>query len=210
MEELPDSVRKIDGQKYMEDNEGNLCPLANIKEVDLLRHEMVRELMHGALGVQERIKSFKRYVLNNLHSFVELSSEKYGARIGGRKGNVQFLSYDQRLKIQLQVSETLAFDERLQAAKMLIDGCLSEWAQDANANLKVLINDAFKVNRQGRIDIRRILGLRKLEITDERWQNAMQAIGESLSVQHSKEYVRFYIADEQGQYQAITLDIAGL
>ncbi|MEM9423830.1 MAG: DUF3164 family protein [Spirochaetota bacterium] len=208
--ELPEGKKEVEGQKYLLDGAGNLCPVENIKEVDLLRHELVRELMHGALGVQQKLRSFKRQVLDDLHSFVDLSSEKYGAKMGGRKGNVQFLSFDQRLKIQLHVQETLAFDERLQAAKALIDECLSAWSEGANQNLKVLVLDAFKVNKQGRIDTKRILSLRKLEIHDERWMRAMEAIGESLSVQHSKEYVRFYIADEGGIYHPISLDIAAL
>lgn len=208
--ELPDTNKELDGKKYMIDNEGNLCPYENIKEVDLLRHELVRELMHGALSVQQRLRSFKRQVLDELHSFADLSAEKYGAKLGGRKGNVQFFSFDQKLRIQIQVHETLQFDERLQAAKALIDECLSHWAEGANQNLRVLVLDAFKVNKQGRIDTKHILSLRRLEISDDRWKSAMEAISESLSVQHSKEYVRFYIADENGQYQPVSLDIAAL
>ncbi|WGK69461.1 DUF3164 family protein [Candidatus Haliotispira prima] len=208
--QLPEVKKELNGEMYMKDGAGNLCPLSNIKEVDLFRDELVQDLMLRAINVQEQLRSFKRLVLDNLHSFVELSAEKYGAKIGGKKGNVQFLSFDQTLKICIHVQEKLAFDERLQAAKILIDECLSDWSQNANTNLQVLITDAFKVNKQGRIDTRRILSLRKLEIHDPRWHRAMEAIGESLSVQHSKEYVRFYIADEQGQYEPVSLDIAGL
>lgn len=207
---LPTAEKEINGQKYMLDGQGNLCPLQNVREVDMLRHELVHELLGQALETQETLREFKRRVLADLHSFVDLSTEKYGAKIGGKKGNVQFLSFDSKLKIQLQVHETLAFDERLQAAKSLIDECLQDWAKGANANLQVLVSDAFKVNKQKRVDTKRILSLRKLEIHDERWQNAMSAIGESLSVQHSKEYVRFYIANERGEYMPVSLDIAAL
>ena len=208
--QLPTAETEINGQKYMLDGQGNLYPLKNIKEVDMLRHELVHELLGQALEAQKTLREFKRKVLDDLHSFVDLSTEKYNAKIGGKKGNVQFLSFDNKLKIQIQVHETLAFDERLQAAKSLIDECLQDWARGANANLQVLISDAFKVNKQQQVDTRRILSLRKLEIHDERWQNAMSAIGESLSVQHSKEYLRFYIANERGEYMPISLDIAAL
>ena len=209
-ENLPRAEAEINGEKYMINAEGNLCPIGNIKEVDLLRHELVHELLGGALDAREKLQAFKNKVLSDLHSFVELSTEKYGAKIGGKKGNVQFLSFDNKLKIMLQVHEKLAFDERLQAAKALIDECLQDWAKTANANLQLLVTDAFKVNKQKQVDTKRILSLRKLKIEDGRWQNAMNAIGESLSVQHSKEYVRFYIANEHGEYQPISLDIAAL
>ena len=207
---LPETLKEMDGTKYMIDGQGNLCPLGNIKEVDLLRDELVRELTEKAINTQEQLRLFKQQVLDNLRSFVDLSLEKYGAKIGGKKGNVSFFSFDQKIKIILQVHETLTFDERLQAAKALIDECLFDWTQSANANLQVLVADAFKVNKQGKIDTKRILSLRKLEIHDERWQKAMEAIGESLSVQHSKEYVRFYLQDAQGEYKAVSLDFAAL
>ena len=160
--------------------------------------------------MQQQLHNFKKQVLDNLHSFVDLSLEKYGTKLGGKKGNISFLSFDHNIKIILHVQETLVFDERLQAAKALIDECLFDWIQNANTNLQVLINDAFKVNNQGKIDTKRILSLRKLEIHDQRWQKAMEAIGESLSVQHSKEYVRFYLQDGNGEYKGISLDFAAL
>ena len=55
------------------------------------------------------------------------------------------------------------------------------------------------------------LGLRRLNISDEKWQMAMQAIGESLQVVGSKEYIRFYQrVGTTDKYEAISLDIASL
>jgi putative sulfate transport protein cysZ len=56
----------------------------------------------------------------------------------------------------------------------------------------------------------RILGLRRVEIQDSRWQNAMQAISESVQVVSSKAYVRLYErVGETDQYVPIALDVAG-
>ena len=69
---------------------------------------------------------------------------------------------------------------------------------------------AFQVDKEGRINTARILGLRRLEIKDERWQRAMRAIGESLRVRGSSSYVRLYERGEQGKMRAVTLDFAAL
>ena len=53
------------------------------------------------------------------------------------------------------------------------------------------------------------LALRRLDIRDEKWQKAMQAISESLQVVGSKEYIRFYErVGDSDQYQPISLDLA--
>ena len=55
-----------------------------------------------------------------------------------------------------------------------------------------------------------LLALRRHKIEDERWQRAMQAIGDSLQVLDSKAYVRVYERGKDGKYNAIPLDLAAL
>ena len=62
-----------------------------------------------------------------------------------------------------------------------------------------------------KINTGRVLALRRLDIRDEKWQKAMMAIGESLQVVGSKEYVRFYErVGDSDQYQPINLDVAAV
>ena len=55
-----------------------------------------------------------------------------------------------------------------------------------------------------------MLGLRRHDIKDEKWLQAMEAIAESINVVDSKSYVRFYERDKDGKYQAISLDFANV
>ncbi|HDL4195665.1 TPA: DUF3164 family protein, partial [Mannheimia haemolytica] len=45
---------------------------------------------------------------------------------------------------------------------------------------------------------------------DARWNQAMTAISDSVQVIGSKGYIRFYKRDENGKYQPISLDMAGV
>jgi hypothetical protein len=124
---------------------------------------------------------------------------------------VTFYSFDGSLKINLAIAENMQFDERLQAAKALIDECITEWTQGSRAEIQVLVQAAFQTDKEGNINTGRVLGLRRLDIKDPRWKTAMQAIGESLQVVGSKEYVRFYErVGDSDQYRAVVLDIAGV
>ncbi|MBS9435607.1 DUF3164 family protein, partial [Photorhabdus hainanensis] len=63
----------------------------------------------------------------------------------------------------------------------------------------------------GDINTGRVLGLRRLDIDDERWNKAMIAIGEALQVIGSKSYIRIYErVGDTDQYKPIPLDIAGV
>jgi hypothetical protein len=192
----------------MENAQGHLVPIEKIRQIDLERDSLVKEIVVKAKALSEQIAVFKHSTMGDIECFVELSAEKYNAKLGGKIGNVTLASYNGLYKIVRAIDERQVFDERLQAAKALIDECITEWAADSNANLRALINDAFQVDKQGRLNINRILGLRRLDIIDERWRNAMTAIGESLQVVDSKAYLRIYERQSDGSYEPLPLNVA--
>ncbi|MCW3482060.1 DUF3164 family protein [Neisseriaceae bacterium JH1-16] len=194
---------------YKQDGRGRLIPLAAIKPIDLARDELVAELVARARHTSEQLAAFKQHAFDDIAAFVELSAERYGAHLGGQKGNVSLVSFDGRYKVQRAIQDTLCFDEGLQAAKALIDACLHAWSEGAPGELRALINDAFDVDREGRISTARILSLRRLDIRDARWLQAMAALNDSVRVQCSKSYRCVYQRDEaSGDYRAIALDLA--
>lgn len=195
---------------YRENAHGCLVPEAQIKEIDKARDELVLEKVVKVKAMQAQLRSLKQELMGDIAAFVELSAERYGVKVGGDKGNITLQSYDGRYRIKRQTSETIAFDEGLRAAKALIDDCLEEWSRNSPSPLRVIVEQAFQINKEGRINTNAILGLRRHQIDDDRWNRAMQAISDSLQVLDSKAYVRVYERDDQGRYLPIPLDIAAL
>ncbi len=197
-----------DLSQYRQDAKGNLVPLANIKEIDLLRDELVMEIVGKAQTVQQQMAAFKADSMADIAAFVQLSADRYDVAVGGKKGNVTLHSFDGAYRVNLSMQDTLVFDEGLLAAKALIDECINEWTEGSRSELKTLINAAFQVDKEGNISTARVLGLRRLKIKDEKWQRAMEALSDSLQVHTSKQFVRVYKRDDAGEYQLVSLDIA--
>lgn len=197
--------------RYKKDSRGRLVPVESIKEVDLARDELVTQIVVDAMRVSETLRGFKERTLDDIEAFCELSAEKYDAPIGGTKGNITLTSFDGRFKVLRALQEQLVFDERLQAAKALIDECLDEWTGNTRKEIKTLIRDAFQVDKEGQISTSRVLTLRRLNFDDPRWARAMEAISDSLRVAASKTYIRVYERDEKtGKYKQIGLDLSGV
>lgn len=196
---------------YMQDAQGRLVATDMVKPIDITRDELVKALTAEAKKVSQLLAAFKADVFAQADGFVGLSAAQYGASLGGKKGNVTLHSFDGRYKVLVAVAENIAFDERLQAAKALIDKCIHEWSESARSELQVLVGDAFQTDKAGNINTGRILGLRRHDIQDPRWKQAMQAIGDSLQVVGSKRYVRFYErVGDSDQYVPISLDLASV
>lgn len=199
---------EIGGELYWKDANGNLKPDSLVKEVDKVRDELVRGFAQKAIEQSTALAKFKRSIFDDVGAFISLSAEKYGVKIGGAKGNVSLFTYDGEYKMQLAVQDHIRFDERIHAAKALIDECLHDWSEGAKPELKALIEDAFEVNKEGNLSTAKILSLRRVEIDDERWNQAMTAISDSVQVVGSKDYVRFYKRNQDGKYVPIALDVA--
>ena len=195
---------------YVMNAKGHYVPLSAVKEIDKLRDDVVQDIISRAKELRSKMIGVKDIMFGNFHEFVELSAHEYDTKIGGQKGNVSLLSFDGKYKVQIAIQDNLVFDERLQVAKSLIDECLRDWTKDSNDNIKAIIDNAFAVDKEGKINIRRVLSLRSLNITDDKWQKAMQAISDATQVISSKEYMRFYERDEYGKYQKITLVFASV
>lgn len=196
---------------YWIDAKGVLTPEHLIKPIDKARDQLVGEIVEKAIALNKALAEFKLSGFGDIAAFVDLSANEYGVSVGGKKGNVTLYTYDSRYKVQRAMSDRMSFDERIQAAKELIDACLSDWTEDARPEIRALINDAFRVDKTGLIRVAEVLKLRKLDINDERWQKAMLIIGEALQLVGTSSYIRVYerIGDS-AQYRPIALDIAGV
>ncbi|NRA56476.1 MAG: DUF3164 family protein [Gammaproteobacteria bacterium] len=196
---------------FKKDAKGNLVALSNIKAIDLVRDELVASLTELAIKQKAALVAFKKTMMTEVKTFVALSADEYNVKLGGKKGNITLMNFDSTLKIQLAVTELMQFDERLQVAKQLVDECIHAWSDGASDRIRTLVEHAFQVDKEGQVSAGRILGLRKLNMEDERWDRAMQAIADSIQVTDSKEYIRFYQRrTTDDAWQAISLDLAAL
>ncbi|MDR3684744.1 MAG: DUF3164 family protein [Geothrix sp.] len=195
---------------YRQNANGDLVLIENIKAIDLLRDELVVSIAARSRERSGELAEFKNSIMAEIQAFVATSAERFKAKLGGTKGNLTLMSFDGRFKVVLAQQDNISFDERLQVAHSLIQKCIKKWSEGADSNLLALVNDAFQVDKAGNVSIRRVLGLRSLDINDTHWKKAMDAIAESVQVTGSKSYIRVYERNEAGDYLPISLDMSGV
>lgn len=199
----------VAGTPYLRDAKGNLVPVASVKPVDLLMDETVRKVLDKARDVSAVVAAFKGEAFESVNELQALIAQNYNATVGGKKGNITLVSFDGCQKVQVQVADLLEFGPELQAAKTLIDECLTEWAVGSAVELRALVNRVFSVDKEGQINRAELFMLLRVEIEDERWVRAMEAIRDSIRVIGSRTYVRFYDRPApDAAWHAVTIDLA--
>lgn len=210
LEERPDEgIVVVNGREHMADAKGRLVPIETIKPADKLQDETVRKIMTYARDLSAQVARFKVHTFDDLGAFEALLAQEYGSKVGGAKGNKTFMSFDGLQKIQVQVQEYIDFGPQLQVAKNLIDECLNEWAASAGAELRTIVTRAFNTEKAGQINRSEIFMLLRLDIADERWKRAMEAIRDAMRVVGSKTYVRCYERRSvDDDWRAVSIDLA--
>lgn len=194
---------------YMADAKGRLVPESLVKGADKLQDQTVRKLMGYADDLSATIARFKGHVFDDVGAFLALIAEQYGATRGGTKGNITLTSFDGLQKVQVAVADHMSFGPELQVAKGLIDVCIAEWAEGVNVNIRALVEHAFRVDKEGQVSRDGIFALRRVAIEDDRWKQAMTAIADSIRIEGTKTYVRFYRRPSpEARWEAVTIDLA--
>jgi hypothetical protein len=196
--------------QFMTDSQGRQVPVELVKEIDKLRDQTVRRIADEAMKMKEILADFKKRIRDDIYAFAGLSAEQYGKTWGGKKGNITLATYDGKYRLVVAMDDNITFDERLQIARELIGDCIKKWSSGSRNEIRILVQDAFQVDKTGKVSTARVLGLRRLDIHDPDWQKAMTAITESIQISGSKQYLRFYERNEQGEYIQIPLDVAAL
>jgi hypothetical protein len=189
---------------------GHYVPTRLVRPDQIAQDEAVRKMIAGARGLHAVLLQFRTTAFRDADAFLALLAAKYQAAPRSA-ANATLTTFDGLMKVEIATGHFLTFGPELQAAKSLIDECVQEWSAGANVNLQALVNNAFAVGDGGKIRVDRVLALRRVEITDAKWQRAMSAISDAVQVTHSKRYIRFHVRENhEAPWKQIPLDVARL
>lgn len=198
---------------YRADDKGRLVLEKNIRPIDLIRDDLVNNIIARAKATREVIADFRRKAEADVEAFLKLAAEEHGVEFKAvkGKGNLTLKSFDGNRKIIFDSARRLDFDEKIHIAKQLLDECIIDWSEGINDNLRTLIDQAFELDQSGKMDVRAILHLSRLNIDDEKWRKAVALIRDSVTTESTKSYIRCYERpDDSSETELIGLDIASV
>lgn len=201
----------INGRVFWIDHQGNHIRDELVKAKDKLEDQTVRKVIGFARELSDQVMRFKLHTMGDLATLDQLLAEQYGfVKQGNRgKGNRTYMTFDGLMMVRVQVADFMDFGPELQIAKGMIDQCLTEWSADSRAEIQTIITGAFNTEKEGQVNRNEVLRLLRLNIDDERWRRAMDAIRAAERPRSSKEYVRFGMRDRpEDEFTTITIDLA--
>jgi len=195
--------------KTMTDHQGFEVPVVHIDKDVRAKNRKAVSLIKKAAKLHDNLKKFKAEFFETMDNFYQLDAEKAGV-IGKGKGGYSITSFNKEVKMEINVSQSISFDDNISFAQQLINDYIAEKVKGEGDNdISLLINHAFSV-RKGKLDKGRLIGLFQLKIKNDKWKKAMDIIRESMNTGDSKRYLRISKKDKNGEYKDVQLNISAL
>jgi len=165
------------------DANGQSIPTSIIRPEILKQDAIVTKTINRAIKLHDRMVADKNQFFEDVELYLQQVAEKNGL---DWKGNAVLNSFDGKYRVEIRFKERIQFGIELQLAKQKIDECLKSIAKY------------------------RILRLRRYNIKDQTWKEAMELIDQAIQVVSTKQYINFYERDESGQFRQIVLNFPAL
>ncbi|HLO59022.1 MAG TPA: DUF3164 family protein [Lentimicrobium sp.] len=193
------------------DEAGNKIPYNRTNKVERLMERQATKLLAKAKEVQAKLIALKA-------EFQAISDEVYNAFMAEReikserKGNFTWYNFDRSIKVEINISERITFDElTITGAREKLDQFLTENMDGKIEFIKELVIDAFKTSK-GQLDAKKIMSLLKYrsKIKHEMYQSAMNDIESAIRRPSSRTYYRIFERTESGDYKLIDLNLSSI
>lgn len=208
MAERP-GVTVIAGRDHLTDVKGRLVPVELIKPVDLLMDEVVKKVARYAVELSAQVSRYKQHTLDDVAGFKALLAQEHGTTIGGGKGNITLTSFDGLTKVSVKIADLTMFGPELQNAKAKVTECIRTWSEGSRPELIALVENAFQVDQEGRVNRSDLLYLLRLNIEDPLWIEAMDLIRKAERPMGTKEYVQVHRRTHTGaKWELVAIDVA--
>lgn len=195
-------------KKLWIDPQGLEIPPSRVSKEEKARERTVDRVFKEVWKLRKSLIEGKALITDEIEQ--RLEDHARNAKLDGWKGNASITNFGNSLKIERSVNELLDFTEEISLAQQKIGECIRRWSDKANRNLRLVVDDAFKTDSKGKLNKKRILGLKRLEIDDETWKEAMQLIDDAIRIIDSRIYYTFHVKDAQGGWVSVSLNFSWL
>lgn len=183
-------VIKKGRKTFWVDAEGMEVPKKYIPEFDQKRDEVVEDVFEHITTLYAQMREVKVHVTKEIAKYLFQVADQFDENW---QGGATIKNFAADKEVTVKKSKKLTFDERLKVAKSKIDSYIGSLLQGQAKDLQALVNNAFRIDGKGNVDVKQILRLRKLQIDNKQWQEAVKLIDESLTVEGIKTYYVFKV-----------------
>jgi hypothetical protein len=195
--------------KVWHNHRGAKVPREYVPDLDKKKETVVGKIYNKAEKLSERLAAFKEEAFNEVDEIYEEELKRAEIDPSERKGNYTLTSFDKSVKIEINVSDRIEFDENIEFAQVKFREFIALKTKGTDQELAELVNQAFST-RKGKLDTKRVLSLFSYKITHPVWLQGLEFVKKSMSTNSSVRYMEISAKDKNGDYKAVKLNFSSI
>ena len=196
------------------DEAGDQIPFNRTTAIERKKEKHASSLLKKGKAAFQILTDLKAAIREASDEVLNAEREASNVKLS-EKGNYTWYNFDKSIKIQVDVSEPIRFDEiKIASAKEKLMN-LIRTNINGDEFIISIAEDAFQTS-SGKLDPKKILGLRKhsARIRNEKikqeWDDTMKLIDSSITRPKSKSYYKIWVKDSEGKYQGVELNFSNI
>ena len=194
---------------YFLNARGAVVPERYRSDKDDIRDQVVADLVGRCEAISAELSDAKARIFADLVAHVQLVAETWGVALDGRRGNVVLIDTTGTRRIERVVRPRMRVGPEVLAAEALVGELLDALTADADPTLRALVRAMFRRDDTGSISPSRLLEFVRLDLPDERWKRAQEAVRHALESDGESVYFRAYTRTDSTQpWRQVVLDFS--
>lgn len=200
--------------KFWIDESGTQIPYNRTTPIERKKEKHAAAILKKGQSVFKILSELKAAVREASEEVLNAEREASNVKLS-EKGNYTWYNFDRSIKIQVDVSEPIKFDEiKIASAKEKLMNLIRTNISGDDFIISIA-EDAFQTS-SGRLDPAKILGLRKHSsriknvVIKAEWEAIMKQIDSSITRPKSKSYYKIWVKNTEGQYEGVELNFSNI
>ncbi len=199
-------------QSHWIDESDERIPTNRVTKYERLAERTLASLGKEAIKINKALTTFKDKIATQAQKLYEAYMKEKDGKIGKNKGSVTLFNFDRSLKVQVDVTERIVFDDL--AIKNVQDKLMAFIDQAVSSEkefIQSIVKSAFETSR-GKLDVKKVLSLKKHagRIKNKLYHEAMDELDAAIRRPKSKTYFRVWVRNAEGGYDDVQLNFSAI
>jgi hypothetical protein len=180
--------KELSGIKMI-NSRGKEVPVEMIRKDHLKKDKIVSDIFKMVDDMQGKLVRVKGKVMAKTDTYKNYLAKAHKTDIGDLN-NLTLTNYSNTEKVIISSADIVQLDDKRQIAEAKIKSCFARWGEGAHPYLKTVVDELFKTNKEGYVNITELRALKQYEINDTEWQEAMELLNEAEIIVGKRQYLR--------------------
>jgi len=189
---------------------GKEVPVEMVRRDTLREDKTVKKIFRMVGNMSNKMTCTKQGVFTEVNRFMDYW-KKVNKAEGVEVNNLTLSTYDGLMKVSIKSSDIIKLNDTRQLAEAKIKNCLNRWGADAHPWLKTIVEELFKTNKEGLVNVQELRALKQYDIQDSEWKEAMELLTRAEEIVGKRQYINFQIREDiNSKWQTVDLNFSSM